>query len=378
MHREYDKISIGKEQVVMETEGSHAKQLIRPVIFCMIILVIVFLIDYYVDSYASVRITYQKIAQISQEHNYVIGNQIPLSERKPKWDRINIMERKEFLVIGSSRSAMFTSENMEEESFYNLSVSGGSTIDDYLAEIHILFSQDKLPDKLLMEISPATFNANIELIRWQEWGDNTLYMKQILEGKIPSGRQPDLGIQWKNLFSPSYFQYNFENLMEHKRAWIESSEDYDNPSYLTVHSDGSSMYGRDYQNKYTEDQIMEETKNICNSRTIYCCDDYREIDKELQNTFEEIIEFLMKNGVEVSLYLPPYSEEMYQFISHDDTYKVILEVEAYLISYASENGIRILGSYDPTRSALKTKDFYDAYHVREEKIIDTLWERQVN
>ena len=164
-------------------------------------------------------------------------------------------------------------------------------------------------------------------------------------------------------------------MRENKRAWVESSNDFDNPSYLTVHSDGSYMYSRDYQNKYTEEQILAETETICNTRTIYCCSEYREIDQELQSTFEEMIQFLIANDVEVSFYLPPYSIPMYDFIFNEDSYQIILEVEEYILAFASENDLKVFGSYDPEGSGICIRDLYDPYHVRAEKMIDTLWER---
>lgn len=350
-------------------------KVIKPVVFCLILLIVIFSIDYYVDSYAAIRVTYEKVANISSKYNYCVGTEIPLSERKPKWALINLMEKKDFIVMGSSRVEMLTSENMEEESFYNICVSGGSTVGDYLAETYILYSQNKLPERMLIEISPSIFNVNSGEARWREWDNNTVYMEQILEGGPPNVRQPSLGIQWKDLLSPSYFQYNVQNLMEGKRVWVESSDDYDNPIYLTVHSDGSYMYSREYQNKYTEEQILEQTENICNNRTVYLCSHFMEIDEDLKKTFEELVWFLVSHDVEISFYLPPYSEPMYNFISTDDMYEVILDVEEYILAFASENNLKVFGSYDPEESELQIKDLYDPYHVREEKIIDTLWER---
>lgn len=343
--------------------------------FCLIPLIVIFSMDYYVDSYAAIRVTYEKIAHISLEHNYCVGTEIPLSERKPKWALINLIGKKNFVVIGSSRMEMFTSQNMGEDSFYNMCVSGGSTVGDYLAETYILYSKDKLPEKILIEISPSIFNANSGEARWREWDNSAAYMEQTLQGENPDVAQSNLGVQWKDLLSPSYFQYNVQNFIEHKRVWVKSSDDYDDPIYLTVHSDGSYMYGKEYQNKYTEEQILEQTKNICNDRTIYACNHFMEIDEELQKTFEELIQFLIEKNVEVSFYLPPYSEPMYHFISTDDMYKIILDVEEYILAFAAENNLRVFGSYDPTGSDLQIKDLYDPYHVREEKIIDTLWER---
>lgn len=178
---------------------------IKPIIFSLITAGIILSTDYYVDSYASIRITYDKIAQIAQEHNYYLGTEIPLSERKAKWARVNHMERKHCMALGSSRIQMLTGDKLAKDSFYNMCVSGGSSVNDYLAEIYILYSQEKLPDKLLMEISPPMFNAHSNENRWKEWGDNSAYMRQFLEGNMPEEKQSDLGIQWKDIISPAYF-----------------------------------------------------------------------------------------------------------------------------------------------------------------------------
>lgn len=348
---------------------------IKPIIFSLIAAGIILSTDYYVDSYASLRVTYDKIAQIAQEHNYYLGTEIPLSERKAKWAWVNRMERKHSMALGSSRIQMLTSDNLAEDSFYNMCVSGGSSVNDYLAEIYILYSQEKLPNKLLMEISPPMFNAHSNEIRWKEWGDNAVYMRQLLEGSIPEEKQPGLGIQWKDLVSPSYFQYNFQNLKAGKRVWIGTTDEFDTPLYMTVHKDGSYMYGKDYQYRYSEDEILQETETICRNRTLYGCGGYTEIDENLQETFEELIQFLLDHQVEVSFYLPPYSRPMYDFICKDGEYQIITEVEAYILDYGKQKEIKILGSYDPDGSDLETEDFYDPYHIRIEKIMDTLWRR---
>lgn len=348
---------------------------IKPIIFSLITAGIILLTDYYVDSYASFRITYDKISQIAQEHNYYLGTEIPLSERKAKWARVNRMERKDCMVLGSSRIQMLTSINLAEGSFYNMCVSGGSSVNDYLAEIYILYSQEKLPDRLFMEISPPMFNAHSNEIRWKEWGDNSAYMRQLLKGNIPEEKQPGLGIQWKDIISPAYFQYNFQNLKAGKRVWIGVTDEFDNPLYTTVHKDGSYMYGKDYQCRYSEKEILQETETICRNRTLYGCGGYTEMDESLKETFEELIQFLLDHQVEISFYLPPYSSPMYDFICKDEEYRIITEVERYILAYAQQKKIEILGSYSPDGSGLEMGDFYDPYHIRMEKIMDTLWRR---
>lgn len=157
--------------------------------------------------------------------------------------------------------------------------------------------------------------------------------------------------------------------------WIGTTDEFDNPLYTTVHKDGSYMYGRGYQNRYSEEEILQETEEICRNRTLYGCGEYTEIDESLQETFEELIQFLLDHQVEISFYLPPYSRPMYDFICKDGEYQIITEVETYILDYGKQKEIEILGSYDPEGSGLEMEDFYDPYHIRMEKIMDTLWRR---
>ncbi|MCI8550407.1 MAG: DUF1574 family protein [Lachnospiraceae bacterium] len=350
-------------------------KIIKVFVFCAVAMIVILGVDYYVDSYASVRVTYDGIAQISENQNYYVGTDIALSERRPKWARINRMPRYQFLILGSSRMVLLTKEDMNQESFYNLAVSGGCSVNDYLAQIYILYLQNKLPDEILMEVSPLMFNANSGEARYLEWDNNTEYMKQVLAESVPEAKQAELGIQWKDLLSPSYFQYNFQNLLSHKRAWVKATDSCDNPLYTVVHKDGSYLYGHEYQYKYTEEDIIKETEKIYADHSLYGCENYSEINADLKKWFEELILFLQERGVKVSFYLPPYSGQMYEFIMREERYEMIPKTEEYIVEFAGERNIDVFGSYDPENSNLTMGDFYDPYHIKKEKIMDTLWRR---
>lgn len=105
--------------------NSNILRLYRVIGYVFLILAPIVFVDYYVDSYASFRITYNKIGKASVQSNYCVGEEIPLSERKAKWAKINHMDSVEYMILGSSRSLMFSSENLKISSFYNLGVSGG-------------------------------------------------------------------------------------------------------------------------------------------------------------------------------------------------------------------------------------------------------------
>lgn len=350
--------------------------LIKSVVFCGIALMIISFVDYYVDAYASVRITYTEIAEDLENGNVILGTDIPLSERKMKWACVNNMEKKDFVILGSSRSAMFTADRFTEESFYNMWQSGGATVNDYLAEVYLLYSQNKLPERMLIEISPSVFNINSGEQRWLEWEDNVSCMRMLLdEDTNAMSYGQTLGIGWTDLVSPSYFQYNFEELLKGNRVWIRKTQESENADYNVHWSDGSLMYSREFTKRYSAEQITDLTDEICEDKSIYCCSDYNELDVVYQENFEKLIAFLIERGVEVSFYLPPYSEPMYHCVITDEAYAMIPEVERYILQFADENQLKVYGSFDPEGSTLELSDFYDPYHIRREKIMDTLWLR---
>ncbi len=352
-------------------------RIIKCFVFIVILILPILAVDYYVDAYASFRVTYNRIAKDTIDINYCLGQDIPLSERKIKWAKMNNLEKVDYIVLGSSLSMLFSGENLGIDSFYNLGVSGGSTVNDYLAEVYILYIQDKLPSHMLIEVSPSIFNRNNGDERYLEFGNSSEYMRDVMAGV--DGKPKDdsflLGVQIRDLIMPEYFKYNFEMLQESKRTYYELTDNHENDELSTWLTDGSYVYSRRFATKNDEVAIQNSIESICESNTIYHCSDYREMDEGLINDFEQLILFLTSNNVEVSLYLPPYSAQMYAYITKTDCYKPILEVEEWAIAYGNDNHLQVYGSYDPATIGLELKDLYDAYHVRDYFQKSTLWTR---
>lgn len=352
------------------------KAVTRGILYIIIVFIPILAVDYYVDSYLSFRLTYKKLGEIAVESNYCVGADIPLSERKAKWAQLLYMEPVDYMIVGSSRSILLSSENLGVSSFYNAGVFGGSSVRDYLAETYILYRQDKLPENMLIEISPSIFNANSGETRWNEWGNSYRYMKELLSGKNKKREDSRLlGVQMKDLLSPAYFKYNLKQLKEGKRAVVIKNGFEDDELLNTWHVDGSFAYSRQEQTKNDEEAVRKLIREVCDSRSIYCCSDFHELDDSLIDEFQQLIGFLDGQGVNIAFYLPPYTEDMYDYICHESCYESILKVEEYILDYGAQNGIQVYGSYDPRKSGLELKDFYDEYHIRTEKVKDTLWIR---
>lgn len=334
-------------------------------------------VDYYVDSYASLRITYKSIGKLSTVSNYSKGTDISLSERREKWGKLLYMKPAQYILLGSSRSMQISQSTLKKNSFYNLSVSGGCTIEDYLSEVYILESLNKIPNYLLLEVSPSMFNNYTRHHQYQDWGNSYEYMKDMITGGelIKKDESSLLGIQYKDLIAPSYFQYNFQQLLEGNRTYIIATDLYDNDLLPTQHVDGSYAYSREYQKMYDTDAIYESIEETCKNRNVFFCKNFESLDYEVVNEFELLISYLENKGINISFYLPPYSEYMYDYICNDDYYHSILEVEDYILAFSRDNSIQVYGSYNPTNSHLQLSDQYDAYHIKPEKIKDTMWVR---
>ena len=106
---------------------------------------------------------------------------------------------------------------------------------------------------------------------------------------------------------------------------------------------------------------------------VYRMTDYEEIDKQHFQYFSWLIEDLQQAGVEVILYLPPYSPMMYNYIESEEAFQIALEVEEEVKNLAVRKKIALYGSYDPAGCGLAMTDLYDVYHVKAEKTADTYY-----
>ncbi len=345
-------------------------------VFCVLLVAIMLGMDWYVDSFYSVRLTYNDMARIQLENGLAIAKEIDGSERKMKLACLEQIQPVEQMVLGSSRSMSLTQADFPEKTFFNMAVSGGQGINDYLAVIYWIAYYDKMPSEMLIEVSPSMFNANLGDTQYLQWGDAASYMQSELSGiKVENPEEVNLGIVWKDVFSPSYFRANVEQLRRKRRVYAEpaSQDIYD--TYYIFQKDGSWMYSVQAYEQYTQEMIAEETAKVATVHDIYQCGDFYSISDGRKAEFEQLMDFLAEKGVKVSFYLPPYSPQMYAHIKEDETCDVIREAENYVLQYAKDKNLKVYGSYDPEESHIEMTDFFDPYHLRKECVKQTLWER---
>lgn len=351
------------------------KKWYRPVFFLLPVLLFIGSVNWYVDSYALLRITYDDIAAQMAAGKHVEGlEESDYNDRNLLLARLSGQEEPfQTMILGSSRVYTFDHTMFETDSFYNAGLSE-ATIYDLLAVTGILVDQDKLPETMVIGVDPFLFNTSHDDEKWKELQSYASYMGVLMDGKFSEDvlrPSKNTGRDYAKALSLDYFRYNVTLLPERKRFDVSYIDDWETEKYLK-HSDGSVSYQRELREVKAQ-TVEEMTRQAIEEHVVYRMTDYKEIDGDHFRRFSALIDYLQEAGVEVILYLPPYSPMMYNYIESEEAFQITLEVEEKVKNLAAEKGTALYGSYDPAGCGLEMTDLYDVYHVKAEKTPDTYY-----
>ncbi len=364
------------EKMQSNSAGLHMmKKWLKAALFLLPLLLFIGIINWYVDSYALLRVTYDDIAAQMAAGRHVEGlEDSDYNDRNLLAARIKAMdEAPQVMVFGSSRVYTFDHTMFGTDSFYNAGLSE-ATIYDLLAVAGIAVKEDKLPQTAVIGVDAFLFNNSHDNEKWKELESYANYMSLTMQGKLsPELAHPykDTGRDWKKALSLDYFRYNVTLLPAKKRFAVAYTDDWVTEGYLK-HSDGSVSYQRELREVEAAD-VEEITRQAMEEHVVYRMTDYTEIDEHHFQRLSQLIDYLQAAGVEVILYLPPYSPVMYNYIESEAAFQITLTVEDNVKELALEKGIALYGSYDPAGCGLEMTDLYDVYHVKTEKTADTYY-----
>lgn len=366
------------------------KKWCKAVLFLLPLILLVALVNWYVDSYAYLRITYDEIgSHMIEEGQNVVGlEESGYNDRSLLLACLNGQkDAKEVVVIGSSRVFTFEHTMFDTDSFYNAGLSEAS-IYDLWAVTGILAKNGHLPETMVIGVDAFLFNTAHDNDRWLELEEYARYMDEEAgrenAGKVPAGRKgggeaaggssarlKNTGKHHDKWLSLDYFRYNITCLPEGKRFAVSYTDDWETELY-TKHYDGSVSYQKELRDVQPED-VIALTEEAMETHVIYRMTDYQEIDVESMAMLTDLIDYLQRQNVEVILYLPPYSPMLYDYIESEEAFRITIDVEERMKNLALEKGIALYGSYDPEGSGLEMTDLYDLYHVKTEKTPDTFF-----
>lgn len=349
------------------------KKWVKAALFLLPLLLMVAAVNWYVDSYAYLRVTYDEIGghMIAEKQNVVGLEESNYNDRSLLLACLNGQkEAKEVMVIGSSRVFTFEHTMFGTDSFYNAGLSE-ATIYDLWAVTGILVRNGRLPETMVIGVDAFLFNTAHDNDRWLELEEYARYMDEAA-GRETAGmpaRQRNTGRHHDKWLSLDYFRYNITCLPAGSRFAVSYTNDWETDWY-TKHYDGSVSYQKELRDVAVED-VIALTEQTMEEHVVYRMTDYQEIDAESMAMLTDLIDYLLRQNVEVILYLPPYSPMLYDYIESEEDFRIALEVEERMKALASDKGIALYGSYDPEGSGLEMTDLYDLYHVKTEKTPDT-------
>lgn len=88
-----------------------------------------------------------------------------------------------------------------------------------------------------------------------------------------------------------------------------------------------------------------------------------ELDDDKVSDYENLIDFLEKNGVEIEFFMQPFSVTQSESIYDEGTNPVFSDVEEYLREIGKQHSIRIIGGYDARDFDISDEDFIDFMHI---------------
>ncbi len=351
------------------------KKWLKAALFLLPLLLFIGWVNWYVDSYALLRVTYDEIAaQMAAGKNVEGLEDSDYNDRNLLAARLKGMEEApQVMVLGSSRVYTFDHTMFGTDSFYNAGLSE-ATIYDLLAVTGILAAEGKLPKTMVVGVDAFLFNKSHDNEKWKELESYANYMSLALDRKLsPELANPhkDTGREFSKALSLDYFRYNVTLLPDRKRFDVNYTDEWETEKYLK-HYDGSVSYQRKLREVNPAD-VEEMTRQAMEEHVVYRMTDYTEIDKWHFQRLSGLIDYLLDAGVEVILYLPPYSPMMYNYIESEEAFQITLEVEEEVKNLAARKGLTLCGSYDPAGCGLEMTDLYDVYHVKTEKTADTYY-----
>lgn len=353
------------------------RKFIRGSVFWILILGFIFYINYYVDSYAMLRTSYDEIGQKLNEGYNVTGlSESRYDERKMLMSFIESNSNKiDNIIIGSSRSMLFHENQICNGTFRNYGSSGGC-LDDYYNVLGYLKYQNQMPEKVILEINGSLFFSQDGRAVYMQEGKR--YLTALMNGGdtdiiYPEGR----GVDFTKLWDLDYFKSNLNDWKNgRQRFFVEYTNEVVNDQGTKL-SDGSTLYGKETREVSVEN-VAAATDRAVENHNVYKVDGFTELNTEYIDEFEYLIDYLLKENIAVELYLPPYTEPVYAMMRDNlSEYAGVFETEEYILNFCKGKKVALYGSFNPNYCNLQLDEMYDTFHVKDEYMLKTYFLREL-
>lgn len=288
-----------------------------------------------------------KLANELENAKYVYATNID-DRRFAEARLLTDLPKVDVVAMGSSR-LMQLSSSVIERSFINFSV-GGAAVEDFIAFTPEAVTQ-LTPKVVLLGSDPWIFNKNNGLDRWETTVELYMYWARIIN-KSESNFSPFLQRQSNNrsgnMFSVLYNRINIAS---------NTTDSGNNEAVAKISFDGSLVYGKAFA---TKDHAA--VKRTFTAQLTYAMKQF-EFDREAEEQYRALIDWLLEQNIEVKLVLSPYHPELYAEFA--EMTPEIYEAELLFRNLAKQKNIDVLGSYNPSVTGCSASEFYDGIHPKE-------------
>ncbi|MDO4501283.1 MAG: hypothetical protein Q4B60_08470 [Erysipelotrichaceae bacterium] len=319
--------------------------------------------NYFVDASSTINPKHDKMAKLALEGNVI---SLPENYNHRVFQRCivdNMETLPSAIVIGSSRGMYLGKDITGIEDIYNNCV-GGASIEDYFGLLGLYQNKfNELPETIIIEVSPWVFYKDNPENRWiedkeyknacidfyKEVTGNTLKINKNLEKENP-------------YLSLSYFRYNVEQLLKQGTAVFEEvAKVSDSLEEMVDNPDGTIRYRYALENE--SEERLEIVKNISGPCTYQNSDKMIKVDEKIAESFENLIDYLLKQGKELILYVQPFSVTQCEYALEQNLNPAYPLVYDYLVNLASEKEIPLKGNFDPRVYGIGDEYFIDFMHL---------------
>jgi hypothetical protein len=286
--------------------------------------------------------------------------------------------RPEVLVLGSSRMQVLrarwsgspevgesaTAMRRDGSTFVNGAMQG-AVLDDVLGVYGLYDSGERRPRRVLLGVDPWT--ESVSGTGWRSVADERAIVMR--RAGIPGSPRRERLALWarslRTLATPEYFRlavYSFRRYGTRGIEWRPTDQP-QNPEKTKL-PDGAVVWS-----DVSPERAAAAARSFATSGLAHD-ERFRDLERRAagrDGALERFVRYLGGEGVGVTLVLVPFAPEVYD-AARQLPGRTIVEVERDLRALAARTNVQIVGSYDPRKVGMATRDFFDESHPRPEAL----------
>jgi hypothetical protein len=318
------------------------------------------------------RATEQDIARVLAAGSNVT-NYANYDDRAIETGMAPLRARPEVLVLGSSRMQMMRACAGAQVSgclsgtrgvFVNGAMQG-ATLDDIVGVYGLYDAAGRRPNRVLLGIDPWTESATGD--GWRSLAaERAMVLRRA--GIPASPRREELAL-WtrsvRTLARPEHFRlalYSFRRYGASGLAWQPTADSQN--AEKTKLPDGSVVWPAIPEDAAERSAARFAATELARDARFH---DFKRRPPGRDDALERFMRYLQSEGVSTTVVLVPFPAVVYDASQRTSGDSLAAE-ERRVRTIAMRAGVRVVGSYDPRRAGVVTREFFDEDHLRPEAL----------